>query len=40
MQAFLAQLADMVANGTLTPAQAAPFIQQTEFLIAIWTGML
>jgi hypothetical protein len=40
MQAFLIQLSDIVANGTLTPAQAAPFIQQAESLIAIWTGML
>lgn len=40
MEAFLTQLNDMVANGTLTPAQAVPFIQQAEFLIAIWTAML
>jgi hypothetical protein len=40
MTAFLTQLNDMVAGGTLTPAQAAPFIQQAQSLIAIWTVML
>ena len=40
MQSFLSQLANMVANGTLTPDQAAPFIAQAEALIAIWTGEL
>ena len=37
LQAFLGQLDEMVASGTLTPAQAAPFIDQAESLIAIWT---
>ena len=40
MLAFLAQLNDMVGNGTLTPAQAAPFIQQADWLISIWSGMV
>ena len=40
MQAFLGQLNDMVANGTLTPAQAAPFIDQAQSLIAIWTAAM
>lgn len=40
MGAFLTQLGDMVANGTLTPEEAAPFIQQAEALIAIWTAEL
>jgi hypothetical protein len=30
----------MVASGTLTPAQAAPFIQQADWLIALWSGMV
>jgi len=40
MWAFLTQLEDMVAGGTLTPEEAAPFIQQAEALIAIWTAEL
>ena len=40
MESFLTQLADMVANGTLTPAQAAPFIDQAQALIVIWTAEL
>ena len=40
MQAFLTQLADMVSAGTLTPAQAAPFVTQAQALIAIWTELL
>jgi Leucine-rich repeat (LRR) protein len=40
MQAFLAQLGDMVANGTLTPAEAAPLIEQAEWLISMWMEML
>ena len=40
MQAFLTQLADMVSAGTLTPAQAAPFVTQAQALIAIWTDQL
>ena len=39
MQSFLTQLTDMVASGTLTPAQAAPFVDQANALIAIWMGM-
>jgi hypothetical protein len=39
MQAFIVQLNEMVAGGTLTPAQAAPFIQQADWLIALWSGM-
>jgi hypothetical protein len=30
----------MIANGTLTPAQAAPFIDQAQSLIAIWTAAM
>jgi Leucine-rich repeat (LRR) protein len=40
MQSFLVQLDDMVTAGTLTPAQAAPFILQAEWLIASWTALL
>lgn len=40
MQAFIGQLNGMVADGTLTPAQAEPFMDQAESLIAIWSGML
>ena len=40
MQAFLTQLSGMVAAGTLTPAQAAPFIDQANALIAMWSGMV
>jgi hypothetical protein len=40
IQAFLTQLADMVSAGTLTPAQAAPFVTQAQALIAIWTDLL
>lgn len=40
MTAFINQLNSMVANGTLTAEQAAPFIQQAEALIAIWTELL
>jgi hypothetical protein len=40
MSAFITQLNDMIANGTLTAEQAAPFLEQAEFLIAIWTAML
>ena len=40
MQAFLTQLSDMVSAGTLTPAQAAPFVTQAQALIAIWTALL
>jgi Leucine Rich Repeat (LRR) protein/FIMAH domain-containing protein len=40
MQSFLTQLNDMIAGGTLTPAQAAPFVEQAQTLIAIWTAML
>jgi hypothetical protein len=40
MQAFITQLNDMVANGTLTAEQAAPFLDQAQWLIAIWTALL
>ncbi|HEX6051447.1 MAG TPA: hypothetical protein VFZ21_19345 [Gemmatimonadaceae bacterium] len=40
MQSFLAQLGDMVAAGTLTPAQAEPFIEQAEWLIAVWAALV
>ena len=40
MQSFIGQLNGMVADGILTPAQAEPFIDQAESLIAIWSGML
>ena len=40
MQAFITQVNGMVGDGTLTPAQAEPFIDQAESLIAIWSGML
>ena len=40
MQSFLTQLSDMVSSGTLTPAQAAPFVAQANALIAIWTAQL
>jgi hypothetical protein len=29
-----------VANGVLTPAQAQPFLDQAQAMIAIWTTML
>jgi hypothetical protein len=40
MQAFLDQLADMVAAGTLAAEQAAPLVEQAETLIAIWMEAL
>jgi hypothetical protein len=40
MMAFISQLEDLVSNGTLTQEEAAPFIQQAEFLIQIWTALL
>lgn len=36
MQAFVRQLEDMVANGTLTQGEADPFIERAEALIQIW----
>jgi hypothetical protein len=40
MEAFLNQLAQMVADGTLSEEQAAPFIEQANLLIQIWTESL
>ena len=40
MQSFLTQLSDMVSAGTLTPAQAAPLIDQANTLIAMWSAMV
>jgi hypothetical protein len=40
LQAFLGQLADLVANGTMTAEQAAPFIGQAQGLITIWQAEL
>jgi hypothetical protein len=40
MEAFIAQVTDMVANGTLTSAEAAALIEQAESLIAIWSELL
>jgi hypothetical protein len=40
LNAFISQLNTMVAEGMLTHAQAAPFIEQAEALIAIWTDLL
>ena len=40
MQAFISQLNDMVASGTLTAQEAAPFVTQAQSLIAIWNQML
>jgi Leucine-rich repeat (LRR) protein len=40
MMAFISQLEDLVSTGTLTEEEAAPFIQQAEFLIQIWTALL
>jgi hypothetical protein len=40
MQSVLSQLGEMVASGTVTPEQAAPLIEQAEWLIAMWTEML
>lgn len=36
MEAFIAQLGNMVSDGILTAEQAAPFLAQAEALIAIW----
>lgn len=40
MLAFTSQLNTMVADGTLTAGEAAPFLEQAAFLIQIWTAML
>ncbi|MES3033847.1 MAG: leucine-rich repeat domain-containing protein [Gemmatimonadota bacterium] len=40
INSFVTQLTDMVTNGTLTPAQAAPFLAQAQFLITEWTALL
>lgn len=40
MEAFIGQLEDMIANGTLSAAEAAPFLDQAELLIQMWTELL
>lgn len=40
MEAFLNQLDEMVASGTLTAEQAAPFIAQAQAMIAMWMELL
>ena len=40
MQAFIQQVNDMIANGTLTPAQGTPLVQQAQLLIVAWTALL
>jgi hypothetical protein len=40
LEAFISQLQTMVEGGTLTAEQAAPFLDQAESLIAIWTALL
>lgn len=40
MQTFINQLEDMVGNGTLMPAEAAPLLAQAQFLIDIWAEEL
>ena len=40
INAFVTQLEEMVADGSLTPAQAAPLLAQAQFLVAEWTALL
>jgi hypothetical protein len=40
MQAFLNHLSQMIGDETLSAEEAAPFVEQAEFLIEIWTESL
>lgn len=40
MEAFIAQVEDLVVNGVLTQEEAEPLLQQAEALIALWTAQL